>query len=127
MIQQFIWVSLGGALGASLRFAFSLLVTNNHTGFFPWATLGVNILGCMLIGALYPLLHTQFKEQQHLSLFVITGILGGFTTFSSFALETQQLLSQKAFLTAITYVLSSNIVGIGVAIGSYWTVSKIIS
>lgn len=127
MIQHFIWVSLGGAIGASIRYAFSITIATRTTGLFPWSTFGVNMIGCLLIGAVYSILSTQFKEHQYLSLFIITGILGGFTTFSSFALETQQLISQKEYFTAITYVVCSNVLGIIAAIISYWSVSKVTS
>jgi CrcB protein len=127
LIQNFVWVSFGGAIGAVLRYAVSLVISSRSSCIFPWPTFCVNMFGCMLIGVISALITTHYKEHQYLAPFLITGVLGGFTTFSSFAFETHQLLSQKAYLIAIIYVVASNLLGIAAAITSFWSVSKILS
>ena len=97
-------VFIGGGLGASLRLGMAQALPRAADG-FPWATLGANILGCLAIGALMPLM-----AKEPMRVFWIVGLLGGFTTFSAFSLETMQLLETRPIL-ALTYVLAS--VGLG--------------
>ena len=99
-----LWVFLGGGLGASLRFGLSHLFPRGAEG-FPWATLGANLIGCFLIGALFPLM-----VRESFRAFWMVGLLGGFTTFSAFSLETLNLMESRAVL-ALIYVLAS--VGLG--------------
>lgn len=100
-------VALGGALGASSRFGVSLILPVGYV--FPWATVTVNLLGCFAIGFLY-----QMGLEKDLGLwmpFLMVGILGGFTTFSSFGLEVFKLFDNKQFTNLVMYVLMSNIIG----------------
>jgi CrcB protein len=83
-------VALGGALGASLRYGSGLLIVRLVGGSYPWPTLFVNVVGSFLMGAMASfLLHRGSSDE--LRLFVLTGLLGGFTTYSAFSLETLQL------------------------------------
>ena len=108
-----IWlqVALGGALGALARYGVALWVGRNLGGAFPWGVFAVNILGCFLIGLLSVwMIHSQHLAQYRP--FLIVGILGGFTTFSSFGLEAFQLIEARAWKEASLYILGTNIAGI---------------
>lgn len=102
---------LGGALGAGCRYGISLwMSTPNGTG-FPWGTFSVNMLGCLLIGLLW-----QWQSGNAASAWfgplVITGFLGGFTTFSAFGLESFKLYRSGEMVVLTIYVLLSNIAGL---------------
>lgn len=113
-MDKFLWVGLGGAIGAMLRYSISLLPLKSH---FPLGTFVTNILGALLIGVVVGLF-----EKQHLSasmnLFLKTGVCGGFTTFSTFSLETLTLFENGFYAIASIYALVS-VVGcvIGVYVG----------
>ena len=85
-------VALGGALGAVGRYAVGLAVAafapEAFLGGFPVATLIANVFGCFVIGVLSALFEGPFAGRDHVRLFAVTGVLGGFTTFSTFSLET---------------------------------------
>ncbi len=106
--QGLLPVAAGGALGACLRYGVALVLpVNAASGRFPWATLIVNLLGCALAGALYAWLERAPEAREFWRLLLLVGVLGGFTTFSAFGLETFQLLRQGFFVLAMTYVLVS--------------------
>ena len=113
MIKTLSLVALGGALGAALRFLWGVSVyrLTGGPGEFPVAIIGANVLGSFLMGAFVVL--AAHKGLTHLSPFVMTGLLGGFTTFSAFSLETVTLMERGAFGPAALYVLLS--VGLSVA------------
>ena len=104
-------IMTGGGMGAVFRYLLFVVVQRNTSTGFPFGTLAVNLLGSFLIGYLW-----GFFEGTHLTnnwkLFIFTGFLGGFTTFSTFAREATQLLKVGEYKTALTYMLISNIVGI---------------
>jgi CrcB protein len=106
MIKSFLLVGLGGGLGSILRYAASLLYKNNTTN-FPYSTLFVNAIGCLLIGLLVGYLERQQVVSNELKLLFITGFCGGFTTFSAFSSETIFLLQNNQISTAILYVFIS--------------------
>lgn len=103
------WVFLGGGIGAAARFGvYSLLEPQTLHG-FPWPTFIVNMLGCLLIGFCIPLL----RDNIQLSLLIITGFLGGFTTFSTFGLDAYQLGFESGNWKTFTgYLLGSNVLGV---------------
>jgi len=88
------WVALlaGGGIGASLRYALSIWVDQRLVAGFPWGTLLVNLVGSFLIGLLVTGLDQRGLSSPALRLFLITGVLGAFTTFSTFSLETVRLI-----------------------------------
>lgn len=102
-------VCIGGALGALCRYGVSRLVPQGSLSAFPWATLVVNLLGCLLLGMVY---ETISKNADWLKPLLIIGFLGGFTTFSSFGLETFQLLKANKMMHAFTYISVSTIGGL---------------
>lgn len=109
----FVPVAFGGALGACLRHGVSLLLPMQAAGGrFPWATLCVNLVGCALAGVIYGWLHRLPGTSESWRLFLMVGVLGGFTTFSAFGLDTWHLLRQGLHGHAMTYVLVSVVGGV---------------
>jgi fluoride exporter len=107
-MREVLLVGAGGFLGATLRYGVSQAMAP-WTGTFPWATLSINVLGCLLIGLLMPAV-----EQRPLWLvFVVPGVLGGFTTFSAFGHETWKLAEGGRAVLAGVYVAASVVAGLG--------------
>jgi len=114
-MRHLLLVGLGGFVGAVLRYKASGLVLHHTANWkFPAATFLVNVCGCLVAGVLMALAvkHDIFSQNTRLVLF--TGILGGFTTFSAFGLETVYLLERHEFLWAGLYVLLTVSVGIAI-------------
>jgi CrcB protein len=112
MLASLPLVALGGAIGASLRYLSGLAIGRlfGATG-FPVAILTVNVIGSALMG-LFVAAAAQ-RGLTHLSPFVMTGLLGGFTTFSAFSLETVTLIERGAIGQALLYVLLSVVLSVG--------------
>jgi fluoride exporter len=112
MLSSVSLVALGGAIGASLRYLSGLGITRllGH-GNFPVAIIAVNALGSFLMGVF--VVAAAHKGLTHLSPFVMTGLLGGFTTFSAFSLETMTLFERGAHGLAALYVLLSVALSVG--------------
>lgn len=106
-------VAAGGAIGASLRHLFGLVAMRLLGAGFPFGTLGVNILGSFLMGALIAWFAFRSESDvQAARLFLATGILGGFTTFSAFSLETVLLWERGELGLAATYVITSVVLSV---------------
>jgi len=104
--MNLLYVFLGGGLGAACRW-FASTQMSSASG-FPTGTLAVNLVGCLLIG----LASAYLVNQPKLSLFLIVGFLGGFTTFSSFGLDAWRMLNLGDYKNLVTYLLLSNVIGI---------------
>ena len=106
-------VAAGGAMGAVARYKLSGLVLHRTLDWnFPAATFVVNVLGCLVAGVLSGLVERHDMFAPHLRLLLFTGILGGFTTFSAFGLETVHLVRRGHTATAALYVALSVFVGL---------------
>lgn len=103
---QFIWIAIGGAVGAMLRYTVSMSVQQLTTRDFPYGTLVVNVLGSLLIGIFAVLLLEKTAQAAHWRALIIIGGLGAFTTFSTFSYDTIALLSNGAILRASVNVIS---------------------
>ncbi|MGA7304848.1 MAG: fluoride efflux transporter CrcB [Rhodothermales bacterium] len=107
-------VGSGGFFGSAARFAISGLVHRwIPSAMFPWGTLAVNIGGCFVIGLLFGLGETRQLFSPHARLFLLVGVLGGFTTFSTFGLESFNLLRDGEAARALANVALHIIVGLG--------------
>ena len=111
-------VGCGGFLGAALRYLCSELLAGVSTGSFPFATFAINVVGSFLMGVMSVLLPALFPGNKEPLLLVSTGVLGGFTTFSTFSLETFGLLEESRYLMAGIYAGVSVVVCvIGICLG----------
>ena len=114
---QLLVAGLGGFFGAASRHAVGLwmgVITSYH--WFPGATLVVNVFGCLLIGAL----GRATGLTGHWRLFVITGILGGLTTFSSFGFQSLELMRDRNGWLAVLNVVLHVVLGLGAVCAGYW-------
>ncbi len=118
MIMTFLLVALGGALGAVLRFGTGLAMLRLAGPGFPLGVLTVNILGSFLIGLFS--VFAFHRGVQYLNPFVMTGILGGFTTFSAFSLEAFTLYERGQIGTAGLYVSLSVVLSLGALVLGVW-------
>lgn len=100
-------VFLGGGIGAAARYWLSGIVYQKMNTDFPYGTLTVNAIGCLLIGILMTAMEERFLAQPSLRVFLTIGILGGFTTFSSFSFETIALLRDGEILYALVNIFTS--------------------
>ena len=118
MLTSLTYVAFGGALGASLRYLVGLGVVRLVGHGFPMAVITVNILGSFLMGVFVVI--TLQRGLTHLSPLVMTGFLGGFTTFSSFSLEAVNLFEKGQVGAAAAYVLISVIGSVGALMLGMW-------
>lgn len=107
-------IAVGGALGAPARYAVAEWVGVGAAG-FPWATFVTNVSGAFALGAVLVVLLRRYPPHRYLRPFVATGFLGAYTTFSTFVVETDQLLDHGRTGTALTYVVASLVVGLAAA------------
>ena len=106
-MNTFVAVAVGGALGAVSRYSFGLVALALFGNRFPWATLGVNVVGSFLIGLAAVLIGDRIVDGELWRPLIIVGFLGAFTTFSAFSLDTLLLLQQGNYNTALAYMLGS--------------------
>lgn len=100
-------VGAGGAIGSMLRYLAGLWAIHRFGSNFPWGTLGVNISGSFLIGVLAEMIMRKFGASPEMRVFLITGILGGYTTFSAFSLDAITLAERGDVMLSIVYLLAS--------------------
>lgn len=106
-------VGLGGFIGAVCRYLIGLIQVNEVTT-FPIKTFLINVIGCIVIGSITVAVANNNSINPQLVLFLKVGLCGGFTTFSTLALETSELIKNGNLAIALVYVLGSVLVGVGV-------------
>ena len=116
-------VALGGGIGACLRYLIGL-VPLKEPFTFPVKTLFINLLGCFVIGLIAAIAAKTTSLSPRTVLFIKTGLCGGFTTFSTFALETETLIKTGHIGLAVLYVALSVVVGVGLAFAGQVVVGK---
>lgn len=110
-MKMIVAVGIGSCIGGIFRYLLSQLVQSKFLSTFPFGTLTVNIIGCFLIGLAFGFSERSFFPVEW-RLFIVTGFLGGFTTFSSFSNETIALIRDGQNWYALSYVASSVIIGL---------------
>lgn len=118
-------VIVGGGIGAGIRHLINVGATRLLGSGYPWATMIINITGSFIMGAFIELLARRFGASNELRLFVAAGILGGYTTFSSFSLDFVALWERGALGPALAYVLVSVVGGILALFAAFWLVRSI--
>lgn len=112
-MKQIFAIAAGGALGSVLRYELSNWVHGLAGRGFPYGTLAVNVLGCLAMGFLFVLLVERMGENAVLRAGLLIGVLGGFTTFSTFTIETFNLIEQGAVAKAAGNMAASLILCVG--------------
>ena len=119
-MNLYLWVALGSAIGGCMRYALGREMLPQHSGSFPWSTVLINIVGCFIIGFFGTLTVTgaRWAVPESTRIFVMVGLCGGFTTFSSFSLQTFDLLRSGAWGKALLNIGVSVLLCLGaVALG----------
>jgi len=116
-MKQLIFIGMGGFIGSVSRYWVQLFINKYLAVIFPVGTFIVNITGCFAIGVLYALADKNAWMSLEWRLFLITGICGGYTTFSTFSYESIQLFRQGNYLFFLLYVVLSVLLGLLATIG----------
>ena len=118
-------IGLAGFIGTLSRYWLSGVVARRYGETFPMGTLVVNLVGCFLVGLLFYLLQERFLVNQTVRTVILIGFLGGFTTFSSFGLQTFTLLQDGEFGLAALNILGANVIGL-VLVWAGYTLARIL-
>ena len=111
-MQKTIFIAVAGLVGTLVRYWLSGFVARQSGETFPWGTLVVNLIGSFLAGAIYYLADERFLLSPTLRAVILIGLLGGFTTFSSYSLQTFSLLRDGAIGLATLNIAVSNVLGL---------------
>jgi CrcB protein len=111
-MMKILLIGLAGLLGTILRYSLSAIVARRYGETFPMGTLIVNLLGCFLAGLLFYLMQEKFPLNETLRTTLMVGLLGGFTTFSAYGLQTFTLLRDGRFAFAALNLVVSNAAGL---------------
>ncbi|HUR64806.1 MAG TPA: fluoride efflux transporter CrcB [Chitinophagaceae bacterium] len=112
MIKNVLMVGLGGGFGSIARYLCQRWFAMSYSAYFPWATFAVNITGCLLIGLFWGMSFRSFESNETWKLFLMTGICGGFTTFSAFTLEGIGLIKEQKLGLFFLYAGGSVVLGL---------------
>jgi fluoride exporter len=124
-MMKLLCIAIGGAVGSLLRYGLSGAVYSYSTSIFPWGTLSVNLVGSLVIGLLWGLFEVIVVSTS-LKALLLVGVLGGFTTFSTFTLETFSLLRDGEVKMALLNIFLSNGVGIVLVFAGYFVARQVI-
>jgi CrcB protein len=111
MMTKLLWIAAAGAFGSLARYGLQGLVQRQAASLFPWGTLAVNVLGCFLFGLVWALAEERGAMSAQARTVLLIGFMGAFTTFSSFAYETVQLVRDAQWLLAAANVAAQNVLG----------------
>jgi len=122
--QKLLLIALAGAVGTLARYGLGGFVQSHCGKIFPWGTVTVNLLGCLLFGVVWASLEERWSLGGEFRTIVLVGFMGAFTTFSTFVFETEQLLRDAEWLLAIGYFTLHNVGGLaaivaGLALGRF--------
>lgn len=126
-LSSLLWVAVGGALGSVARYLSMVLIGQTVGMGFPWGTLFVNIVGSAVMGTLAELGALAWQPSQDLKLFLTVGILGGFTTFSTFSLDVAVLVERQSWAVAALYVGLSVTLSVGALFAAMAAVRHVVA
>jgi CrcB protein len=122
VLKMLLAVGAGGAIGSVARYLLAGQIGTLWGAYFPWGTLAVNVIGCTAMGLLVEVLAFVWSPGPEVRAFLAVGVLGGFTTFSSFALDIGFLVGRGAFVPAVLYLGGSVFLSVaGFFAGQYVT------
>lgn len=111
LLKELLLIAIAGALGTLSRYGGMGLVQRIAGASFPWGTLVVNATGCLLFGIVWTLAEERLLIRGQTRFIILTGFMGAFTTFSTFAFETSQLIRDSQWLLATANLLAQNVLG----------------
>ena len=117
--MNFVVVAIGAMIGGLLRYGVSLSFSSNTAGAFPWSTLTINVIGSFFLGLVMQLAGERHIIGDSAKLFLTIGVIGSFTTFSTFSYESLSLFQSGEIFRGIIYISASNILSILAAFGGY--------
>ena len=122
MLKSILLVGIGSFFGGALRYAVSVFMKNLCSQGFPWGTLLVNLVGCFAFGVIFALFGKFSSSGSAWCLLLTTGVCGGFTTFSTFANESVQMLQNGNLGGFVGYVATSLVAGLALVALGYWII-----
>ncbi len=112
-MRLLVWIAAGGAVGAVARYFVMSAVGRLWGSGFPWGTLTANVVGSFVLGVLVEVLALKWSAAQGMRAFLVVGMLGAFTTFSTFSLDVATLYERGALVSAAAYMLASLVLAVG--------------
>ena len=125
MLKMFLITGVGGFFGSGLRYLSQRIISHYFPVTFPYGTLIVNLIGCFLIGVIFAMSDKTRILSPDIRMFLAVGFCGGFTTFSSFALDSYGLIRDSEYLYFSLYLLASVILGILAVIAGIWSIKSL--
>jgi len=119
-MTSILYAALGGAIGASLRYGVNVTSMKLFGANFPWGTMFVNIVGSFAMGVLIAVMAQAWNTSQEMRIFLTTGVLGGFTTFSAFSLDFAALWERKEHALAMAYAGGSVVLSLMAIFAGLW-------
>ena len=125
MLKMFLITGAGGFLGSGLRYLVQRIIAIYLPVTFPFATLFINVFGSLLIGIIYAVSDKTSLLSPEMRIFLAIGVCGGFTTFSTFSLDTFNLIKDGAYLLVALYIFTSVILSIAAVFAGIWIVKSL--
>lgn len=110
--QKLLLLVIAGGLGTLARYGAGVWVERHATGVFPWPTFAVNMVGCLLFGAFYAFAEQRAGWSGDVRVIVLTGFFGAFTTYSTFAFQSTELLLERSYSLALVNITGQNVLGV---------------
>ena len=126
-MSTYFWIALGSAFGGAARYGMTVWAARTWGETFPWGTLLINVLGSFVIGLFFNLTMADGPVPLSAShrLFVMSGLCGGFTTFSAFSLQALLLLRDGEWLPALAYMVGSVVLCLAAVVLGHWLAARI--